>query len=465
VRSHRLSRETFSAIAAGGGGPAAISRLSDISYSKLLLLVAGVLRHSADSPGALDAERGYERLAALQEKAPHEVEATLRHPPVRAWARHAVQTLTGLSSARGAVAGAGEGADDGADLGRLSVIAAAAAIRAGVPTTIEVRAPGGVLVLPTLGRALLRSDRAVIEVSRDGAEISCPPGGGRASAVDRHGAVDRLTLRADPRQDVPGWRGLRTLSAVSAGRRIEMLVDDIDPYRMPAMPGLAGPLTDRRLREWQQAFQPGWDHLARHHPETADEVRAALRVVTPLRSPAHGQVSATGRDTFGTIAMSIPTDPQSCAETLAHEVGHTKLTGLLDIVQLTLPDDGTRYYAPWRDDPRPASGLLQGVYAYLGVTGFWRRERGLDTAGPADSEFARWRTAARVGAETLLSSGRLTAAGEEFVSGVRARLLAWERDEVPASAMARAVTENRRHHEAWLRRNATAATSGRPPVR
>ena len=29
-------------------------------------------------------------------------------------------------------------------------------------------------------------------------------------------------------------------------------------------------------------------------------------------------------------------------------------------------------YVPWRDDPRPASGLLQGVYAHLGIARFRR---------------------------------------------------------------------------------------------
>ncbi|GAA4520049.1 HEXXH motif domain-containing protein [Actinoallomurus oryzae] len=449
MRSHQLSRETFSAIAAGGGGPTAISLLSDISYSKLLLLVTGVLRRATGRPGALDAERAFEQLASLHDKAPDEVEATLRHPSVRAWARHAARTLTRPSSAR----------DADADLGRLGALAAAAAIRAGVPATVEVAAPAGVLVLPSLGRALLRRDRAVIDVSGDGAEIRCLPGGAPARVAD-DAAVDRLTLPADPRHDVPGWRALPRLSAGGASRRIELIIDDTDPYRMPAMPDLAGPLTDRQVREWQEVFPAGWEHLARHHPDTADEVRAALLVLTPLRSPEHGQVSATGRDTFGSVAMSVPTDPRSCAETLAHEVGHAKLTGLLDIVRLVLPDDGTRYYAPWRDDPRPAGGLLQGVYAYLGVTGFWRRERALDTTGTADREFARWRAAARAGAETLLNSGRLTAAGEEFVSGVRATLLGWERDEVPARAMARAADENQRHHDAWKRRNTTTAASG-----
>jgi hypothetical protein len=32
-------------------------------------------------------------------------------------------------------------------------------------------------------------------------------------------------------------------------------------------------------------------------------------------------------------------------------------------------------YAPWRSGPRPLNGLLQGAYAFLGVSGFWRQQR------------------------------------------------------------------------------------------
>jgi uncharacterized protein len=431
VDFHRLSRETFTALASGGGGPAAMRSLSDASHSKVLLLLRGVLQRSAGHPDAAAAERGYDLLTTVQDKAPDAVETVLRHPSVRAWARHAANALV-------------TGSPD-PDLERLPVLAAAAALRAGMPCAVEVGAPDGVLVLPSLGRALVGSDRAMVEVTPAGAEIR-----GLAEPTSTAG---RVRVPADPREDAPGWRALRWLSAVSAGARVDLVIDDVDPYRMPAMPNLAEPLTDRQVREWQSALEPAWDLLARNHPETAEEVRAALRVITPLRQPAHGQVSATGRDTFGCTAMSAPTDPQSFAETLAHELGHTKLTGLLDIVQLSQPDDGSRYYAPWRDDPRPASGLLQGVYAYLGVTAFWRRERANGATGHADSEFARWRESALLGAETLLAGGRLTAAGEEFVSGVRTTLLGWQDDPVPAEALAQARSENERHRADWRERN------------
>lgn len=441
VGLHHLSRETFLALAAGGGDPAAIRVLSDAAYSKLLLLLRGVLRRSAGHPGAADVERGYDLLTMVQEVAPDALAVVLRHPPVRAWARHAVHALTA-------------GSPD-PDLRRLPVIGAAAAIRGQVPCVVEVQAPSGMLVLPSLGRALLRNDRAVIEVTGGEAEVRC--GGTDGSPSNAAGGVDRAMIGG---HDAPGWRGLRTLSAASGDRRIDLLIDDVDPYRMPAMPLPAEPLTDRQVREWQVQLDLAWDLLVRNHPATADVVRAALRVVTPLRSTAHGQVSATGRDTFGCIAMSAPLDPQSFAETLAHEVGHAKLTGLLDIVQLSLADDGSRYYAPWREDPRPASGLLQGVYAYLGVTAFWHRERAAGTGGHADSEFARWRVAALGGAETLLRSGRLTTEGREFVAEIRSTLLRWQSEPVPAEAAARAQREIDHHRADWRRRNGEIPRSG-----
>lgn len=425
------------ALAAGGGGPSTIRLLSDASYSKLLLLIRGILGRSAGQPGAAEFDLGYDLLARIQDEAPKAVETVLRHPSVRAWARHAVEALTA-------------GSPD-PDLVRLPTLSAAAAIRGRVACAVEVRAPGGILVLPSLGRALLCSDRALVEVTAGGAEIRCLAE--KAGFTADEAAVDRVVLPADPLGDAPGWRALRRLSAVSDGARLGLLIDDVDPYRLPSVTNLAGSLTDRKIQEWQAVLDPAWEILVRNHPATADDVRIALRVVTPLHSPAHGQVSATGRDTFGCIAMSAPIDPQSFAETLAHEVQHTKLTGLLDVVQLSKPDDGSRYYAPWRDDPRPASGLLQGVYAYMGVTAFWRRERANGATGHADSEFARWRGSALLGADTLLASGQLTDAGQEFVSEVRATLLAWQSDPVPAGALARAERDNARHQSDWVRRN------------
>ena len=152
--------------------------------------------------------------------------------------------------------------------------------------------------------------------------------------------------------------------------------------------------------------------------------------------------------------MSQPADPHTCAVTLTHEVQHLKLGALLDIMRLTLADDGCRYYAPWRDDPRPIAGLLQGAYAYLGVTGFWRIQRHV-ASGPArlraDGEFALWRAGTARVIDTLLSSQRLTANGLDFVQRMSKTITAWRDEPISADARAYALRESGRHLTRWER--------------
>src|SRR5690606_2824855 len=110
---------------------------------------------------------------------------------------------------------------------------------------------------------------------------------------------------------------------------------------------------------------------------------AGVRALVPVSPPTGSSgVSATSVDAFGAVALSLPSDAPALAATLVHEFQHTKLSALLDLVPLLRPDRTTpeeqatsgkvaQCYAPWRPDPRPLSGLLQGVYAHLGLCGFW----------------------------------------------------------------------------------------------
>jgi uncharacterized protein len=197
--------------------------------------------------------------------------------------------------------------------------------------------------------------------------------------------------------------------------------------------------------------------LERGHPGVAPEVAAAVSVIVPRSRPPSGEVSTTSPETFGAIGMSLPPDPVTCAVTLAHEIQHLKLGALLDIVTLTLPDDGRRYYAPWRDDPRPVRGLLQGAYAYLGVSGFWRRQRKLPGARQqADVEYTRWRAATALAVGTLQSSGRLTSAGHEFVNEMARTLAPWQDEPVPIQAMTLARRAAGAHLARWQSVNGPA---------
>jgi uncharacterized protein len=420
---HRISREAFNALAAGGGGIGAVRDLAAAQYSKHVTLLHGVLAaaRSVDHEHYPLARRGWDLLTAVQRHDCAAADAVIRHPAVAAWALRTVRALRG------------EPALPGAEPGGLGAVAAAAAIRARHPSEIEIVTTGESVVLPSLGVAAVAGPLAIVKTTAHYAEVSTE---GR-----------RVKIPANPHQNAPGWSALRQ---VSVGP-LNILIDDLDPFRMPASDDVSPRLDRLDFKRWQRMLHATWP-LLEQHPGVAAEVAAITASVVPLNEPESGQISSSSSETFGAIAMSEPPDPYMCAVTLAHEIQHLKLAALLDIVPLTLRDDGSRYYAPWRDDPRPVSGLLQGAYAYLGVSGFWRRQRQLSDGArglQADMEFARWRAGAARAVETLRSSGRLTPIGLLFTHGMKSTLALWQDEPVAAEAQARARHEADLHMARW----------------
>jgi hypothetical protein len=147
--------------------------------------------------------------------------------------------------------------------------------------------------------------------------------------------------------------------------------------------------------------------------------------------------SATAPATFGAISTSWPPTPVALAETLIHEFQHLKLSALMDMRPLTGACDD-RVYAPWRPDPRPAAGVLQGLYAHMGVTRFWDIQRQLETDPDevlrAQVTYERWRHSIETTAATLLESGVLTPAGVRLVEILRERGKRLDPASVPSAA-------------------------------
>jgi uncharacterized protein len=440
VPHHSLSAEQFAALARGGGGQGAIGQLVAGQRSKHLILLGKVaeLARRGDHPDDALGVAGYQLLAQVQRQAPAAAAEVIGYPSVGAWALHVIRS--------GAAPAAGTGPADTASAARaalpgvrpsgLATIAAAAAIRAGLDVEIEVPVLGAGVLLPSIGTA-----KAV---------------GGTAVVAGKEAEVRSGNLRVRARPGEPGWRELRK---VTVGP-LSVLIDDLDPFRMPTPDGSpTGRLTPSQVTQFGDTLRAAWPVLS---SASAAEIAAIVRVIVPYRPPESGNfnISISSPQVFGTVAMSRQPDKYTCAETLVHETQHLKLGALLDLVTLTRPDDDQRYYAPWRPDPRPASGLLQGAYAFLGVGGFWRGQR---QAAPepgirerAHVEFARWRDGAATVAATLLGSGQLTSFGETFVETMAEVLDGWRREPVPGDALAVARRESDRHLARWQADNGQA---------
>jgi uncharacterized protein len=420
LRRFQLTREMFGALATGAGGPEAIASLVAAEYCKHVILLNGVLAAVRGTEDRAPVEEGCELLAEAWRASPDATEAVVRYPAVGAWARRTLQAIR--SGASGTVA----------EPSGLLAVSAAAAIRAGLDARINVPVRDGLVVLPSLGAAVMPDSgkQAVMVHSR--------PGGATVGPVG---------VPPDPHVEAPGWLPLRRVRA----RVLDVLIDDLHPFRMPGLEGLSR--REAASQEWEHALQEAWLVLESGHPGLAAEVGATVSVIVP-QSPISGRIiSSTSPEAFGAVAMSVPGDPVSGAESLVHEVQHLKLAALLDVVRLTLPDDGRRYYAPWRDDPRPLSGLLQGTYAFLGVTRFWREQRASGSAGGADRKFARSLQEVTLAAGTLRASGRLTPAGQEFLEHIEQTLASWQQDSVPAAARSEARRAALAHQARWAASN------------
>jgi HEXXH motif-containing protein len=424
-----------------GGAPGEVEVLRNGRLHRQVLLVNRVLTAATArcTPDEAARLRGYlDLLGELHRADPAAMGEVLLHPQFGAWAMHCLRHLRD-----------GGSLDDRfrADLGYLPALLAVAALRAGRPVTLGVPLRAGRVFLPTLGEA----DLGATDAGAGEAELCVRDG----VLTARHGD-QTVTVPGEPHADAPGWRGIRVLSCGGA-LPISVALDDLDPFRDPG--GLAGAdvIEPADLPRWQETFEAAWALLTRDHTDHARAIRVALRSLVPVRGGPRGMsASATTASAFGAVALSPPASPAAFAATLVHEMQHNRLNAILDLVEL---HDGTRlprYYAPWRDDPRPLGALLHGVYAHLGVTGFWRIHRTVAT-GPesvlAHVEFARWREQTWVAAQQLTSADELTAAGRRFVSAIVEVLGAWRTEPIPAEASALADELAADHKANWRMRN------------
>jgi uncharacterized protein len=204
---------------------------------------------------------------------------------------------------------------------------------------------------------------------------------------------------------------------------ISVALDDLDPYRSCLQLEAAPRLTEAQAREWQLTFGQAWQEILQQHAVYAPALAAGLRAITPMSPGPEGRdVSATARSAFGALAIALPGDGATMALLLIHEFQHVKLGAVLDLCDLHDAADTRRFRAPWRPDPRPLEGLLQGTYAHIAVTDFWRTQRKA-VSGPAgvaaEASFTHWRTQTADAIETLARCGSLTPLGERWVARMR----------------------------------------------
>ncbi|MFG2295538.1 HEXXH motif domain-containing protein [Streptomyces sp. NPDC048603] len=406
----RVSARTLRALASTEPSPEGMALVRDVRWSKRLVLLRAVLDAA---PAGGEAGAHWELLEAAERQDPGAVRDVLLYPSTGVWAE---ETLRRLHAPDGPAA----------DLAHLGSLAAAAALRAGIPFEITLRPVQGRIALPTLG--LLRPHRL--------------------------GPVPLSEGAWDP--DHPA---VLPLHALPGGRTA---LDDLDPYR--AVPGSPGPvrparrLTPKGHKRWDTQWTGALTLLERYDTARAGEIAGLLRSVVPLAGGTRS-AGATLPAAAGSVLVRGQAPP-ALAATLVHETQHGKLGALTDVLPLHTGDGTARYWAPWRADPRPLEGLLHGAYAHLALACYWQRAA-LYGARAAWACHARCRAQVAAVLPVLQSETRLTKAGREFV----AAMVEAERtmDELPPPAdqhatARRALEQERR---AWCEAHPELAASAR----
>jgi uncharacterized protein len=195
---------------------------------------------------------------------------------------------------------------------------------------------------------------------------------GEASGVRVH-AVDGTPLSADVEY-------LRFLANLSARDSLEVATDDAwlrKPFgtsiifENEAVASAARPLVDTAfaiVRDWRPALFEEMCHIN--------------RAVQFVRDPAAHEekiVSFSDNAVPGALFVSITQngeliDPYDLADSLVHEHRHQKLYLLERIAPMIEQTDMT-VVSPWREDPRPPSGLLHAVFVFVELRRLWMHIR------------------------------------------------------------------------------------------
>jgi HEXXH motif-containing protein len=428
---HLIDPARLHALATGGGGQHVVAPFWSTERSWRLVALrylADKCAARSDAAGPLDeVDSAWRLLTDAFEADPDVCEDVLAQPQVGIWAAYTLRRLHGWPHTDPLWM----------DVGYLHAMAAACAVRARLKFELTVPVRHGNAGLPTVGTATFPDDLTHVTARSDGGALALGEGA--------------LTVRAGPGD--PRWHEPVRIGATVGGSRLDLTLLDRDVYRNLLEPEPPRPLTEPEIVRWREMVTGAWRTLVDEHPERASAIAVSLRTVTPrIRRAPYRPESASSAEAFGGILVSEPDSPTEFAATLVHEVQHLKLGALLHLLTLVEPDPERRYYAAWRDDPRPLDGLLQGLYAFVGVTDFWRVHREKAGGGErslAQFEFALWRRQALGAAEVLADSGHLTERGQSFVEILRDRLQSWRDDPVPAAIERRVEAMAHDHHALW----------------
>lgn len=447
--NHTLTQSQFDELAAGHGDRDGIEVLLAGQQSRWIMalktLLSSVDDSRLDEPLALATRAQAANSAAFSQ--------VVRYAQVQLWMYRCLDSVIGMVDA--------EKVD--VHLAHFASIAAAMAIRSNLDDfSIGVPLRGGHVHLPSIGRAVLHStpiDGTATVMTSNGAYVIRH--GTKSVAVEMPREASEV-VPPDSRE-IPRWEPLRRLSSTKEGMTLEVIVDDIDPYR-----GLhtewAPPcerLLPEELNKWRETLDASWATLARDHPDFAESVVPLVNSIVPIIDPlyvrSHGSSNGVGGGAF-----SDHFSPQWLAFGLLDVSQTAKFYAIHDLLPLHKDTVGAKaFYAPYHDAPVSLSELFSGAYRHPHGIAFWDAERDRATDQMAMTtaavQYARWQGRAAHICNTLEQSDEITDWGRRVIEALRLHLETWALRpvKVPQDCRNLARMADLDHRISWRLRNVT----------
>lgn len=117
-------------------------------------------------------------------------------------------------------------------------------------------------------------------------------------------------------------------------------------------------------------------------------------------------------------------NPMQVGDAVCHEGSHTRLALFFKLDPLIKDDGRAVHPSPWRSDPRPLKGVLNGVHAFLNLCIFYKRvlERIPELARPAEEILEGERMRVREAWEYLVRRAVPTSLGHRFLAELAAEV-------------------------------------------
>jgi len=431
-----------------------IDQLTSAQFSRNALLLEA-LRRGVVAAGYVTASGVIEAATALLSQAqadqPQLVRQLLVLPQFGLWA---ADCLISVQTA----ATSGQSLEPGTEheIGYAAAFAATAGLLTGSPVDCLLPVRDGIAYLPALAQVRL-DDPTSSEWARLRSE------GGGAAQLTVPGRRPTLFQLGNAPERTAGWISVPRLQVRSRGLGLSVALGHSDPILSRLGP-VSSALSPESIEAWHRGVGQVWQVLTGDDHRFARALAAGLTALVPLQQPAGAPpTSAASGWAWGAIALTLPPDPLTFAETLIHEFQHLVLAAVEDIVPLAREDDKDLFYSPWRDDPRPFSSVLQGAYAFFAVADFWRKQghaRSPAVRRRAEDNFARQRRNVSDALAIVAEADRLSETGQIFVRSMKERSAEWLADPVPASAERLARQSSHEHRHRWRLAN---TTPGQPP--